>query len=47
MSIMIRNEMTNFSINDIWLDQLQKKQLHGFESKMKFIHVTDLNIFKN
>ena len=45
-SIMIRNEMTNFSINDIWLDQLQKKQLHGFESKMKFIHVTDLNIFK-
>jgi len=35
-----------FSINEIWNNSIKNNQLNGFESKLKFFHVTDLNIFK-
>ena len=36
----------NFSIRNIWNDLIQKKQLFGYESKKKFFHVTNLDVFK-
>ena len=35
-----------FSIRNIWNDFIQKNQLYGYESKKKFFHVTNLDIFK-
>ena len=35
-----------FSIRNIWNDFINKKQLYGYESKKKFLHVTNLDIFK-
>ncbi len=34
-----------FSILNIWKKLIYKKKLHGLESKQKFYHLTDLNIF--
>ena len=39
-------KITNFSITKIWLNLIENNQLHGFESKIKFYHVTNLEIFK-
>jgi len=39
-------KVENFSIRNIWNDLIQKKQLFGYESKKKFFHVTNLDIFK-
>ena len=35
-----------FSIRNIWNDLIKKNQLYGYESKKKFLHVTNLDIFK-
>ena len=39
-------KVENFSIRNIWNDLIQKKQLFGYESKKKFFHVTNLDVFK-
>ena len=36
----------NFPINKIWDELLKKKELNGFESLIKFRHLTNLEIFK-
>jgi len=36
----------NFPINEIWDELLMKKELNGFESLIKFRHLTNLEIFK-
>ena len=38
-------EDKNFSILKIWNDLIDEKKLFGFESKNKFYHVTDLEIY--
>ena len=38
--------MSNFSITKIWFDLIKSNQLNGFESKFKFFHATDLEVFK-
>jgi MurNAc alpha-1-phosphate uridylyltransferase len=45
-SILKNEKITNFSITKIWLNLIENNQLHGFESKIKFYHVTNLEIFK-
>ena len=45
-NIFIHARKNNFSINKIWLDLIIKNELHGFESKNEFCHVTNLEIFK-
>ena len=45
-SILDNVELVNFPIIKIWLDLINQKKLYGFESKLKFYHVTDLNLFK-
>ncbi len=35
-----------FSINTLWTQLIEKKKLFGYESKNKFIHITDLEIYK-
>lgn len=35
-----------FSVSTIWNELIKKKNLNGFESKNKFYHVTNLEIFK-
>ena len=34
-----------FSISEIWNKKLNKDELYGFESKEKFVHLTDLEIY--
>ena len=42
----LMNQTTNkFSILNIWKKLIDEKKLYGFESKNKFYHLTDLNIF--
>ena len=36
---------SKFSINKLWTQLIEKKKLFGFESKNKFIHITDINIY--
>ncbi len=45
-SIFKNQKLSNFSILNIWYDLIKNNQLYGFESKLKFYHVTDLSIFK-
>ena len=45
-SILKNEQLSNFSILKIWHDLIKNNQLYGFESKLKFYHVTNLNIFK-
>ena len=45
-SIFENKKITNFSITKIWSDLIKQKRLIGFESKLKFYHVTNLGIFK-
>ena len=37
--------LSKFSILNIWKKLIDEKKLYGFESKQKFYHLTDLNIF--
>ena len=42
-----KGEISNiFSISKIWKDLIQSNKLNGFESKLGFYHLTDLEIFK-
>jgi len=45
-SILKNEKKNNFSITKIWLNLIENNQLNGFESKLKFYHVTNLEIFK-
>ena len=45
-SIFENKKITNFSITKIWSDLIKQKCLKGFESKLKFYHATNLDIFK-
>jgi len=45
-SIFENKKITNFSITKIWSDLIKEKYLSGFESKLKFYHATNLDIFK-
>ena len=35
-----------FSINNLWKDLIEKKELYGFETNNDFYHLTDLKTFK-
>ncbi len=45
-SVLKGEKIINFSINKIWLKLIESKSLYGFESKIKFYHVSNLEIFK-
>ena len=45
-SILKDEKVINFSITKIWLDLIKNKNLNGFESRLKFYHATNLDIFK-
>ena len=45
-SILENEKKTNFSITKIWFNLIKDKQLNGIESKLKFYHATNLEIFK-
>ena len=45
-SIIEKENLTKFSITKIWYDLIKNNQLYGFESKVKFYHATNLEIFK-
>ncbi len=45
-SVFINEKKNNFPINKIWSDLIKNNQLIGFESKLKFYHATNLNVFK-
>ncbi len=35
-----------FSMNEIWDNHIEKENLHGFESSIEFLHLTDNEIYK-
>ena len=37
----------NFSILKIWNNLITKKKLFGFESKNKFLHITNIEVYNN
>jgi len=39
-------KVKSFSISEIWNELLKKNELNGFESLIKFYHLTNLEIFK-
>jgi len=39
-------KVSNFSISKIWNNLQKKNKLNGFQSKQKFYHLTNLDIFK-
>ncbi len=39
-------KVSNFSISKIWNDLQQENRLNGFQSKKKFYHLTNLDVFK-
>jgi len=43
--LLYTNEKKIFSITEIWNELIKKNDLFGFESKNKFYHVTDLEIY--
>ena len=45
----ILSNFTNskFSINDVWNILIKENNLFGFESKNKFIHVTDIKVYES
>ncbi len=45
-SIIEKEKLKNFSITKIWHDLINNNQLYGFESKIDFYHLTNLEIFK-
>ena len=38
-------EDSSFSISKIWDNQLKQRLLYGYESKVNFVHLTDLEIY--
>lgn len=45
-NLLKNRQKINFPINEIWDELLIKKELNGFESLIKFRHLTNLEIFK-
>ena len=45
-SVLKNYEIIKFSINEVWTDLIKNNHLFGFESKIKFFHLTNLDIFK-
>ena len=45
-SIFENYKVETFSINKIWEEMISKKKLYGYESKEKFTHLTDIEIYK-
>ncbi len=45
-SVLIDEKLSNFPISKIWNKLIEKNYLNGFESKQKFYHLTNLEIFK-
>ena len=45
-SILKNEKIKKFSITKIWSKEIRQKKLNGFESKIKFYHVTNLKTFK-
>ncbi len=43
--ILTNQTISKFSILNTWNKLIDEKKLYGFESKQKFYHLTDLNIF--
>jgi len=43
--LFMHQNISKFSVLNIWNILMDKKKLYGFESKQKFYHLTDLNIF--
>ena len=35
-----------FSMNEIWDNYIEKENLHGFESNIEFLHLTDNEIYE-
>ena len=48
IKLIIRTEtISKFSINDVWNTLIKENNLFGFESKNKFIHVTDIKVYES
>ena len=45
-AIFKNKKITNFSITKIWAELIKDSHMNGFESKLKFYHVSNLDIFK-
>ena len=41
----VNEKVMPFSVIKIWDKAIKNKMLYGFESKQKFIHITDLEIY--
>ena len=39
-------KVSNFSISKIWNNLQKENKLNGFQSKKKFYHLTNLDVFK-
>jgi MurNAc alpha-1-phosphate uridylyltransferase len=39
-------KLKKFSINNLWNNLIEKKELFGFETNNNFYHLTDLKTFK-
>ena len=44
-NIFSKTTKKKFSINEIWNNQINESQLFGYESNIKFLHTTDLEIY--
>ena len=44
-NIFSKIQKKNFSMNEVWNEQIENSKLFGYESKNKFLHITDLNIY--
>ena len=44
-NIFSKIQKKNFSMNEVWNEQIKNSRLFGYESKNKFLHITDLNIY--
>tara|TARA_Y100000748_G_scaffold292672_1_gene281426 strand:- start:1326 stop:2015 length:690 start_codon:yes stop_codon:yes gene_type:complete len=44
-NIFSKIQKQNFSMNEVWNEQIKNSKLFGYESKNKFLHITDLNIY--
>ena len=44
--LFLNETIEKFSISKIWFKLIDTKNLYGYESKQKFYHLTDLEIFK-
>ena len=44
-NIFSKIQKKNFSMNEVWNEQIKNSKLFGYESKNKFLHITDINIY--